>query len=124
MSEMRNPGPENGQDNSISRRKFLKGMLAMGVTAAYAGYGTKEYEHATSEKGIEEQAARMIVVGDLREKPVPKGGGVDSFYEESGWGNEYRIEIFEKAVELANKGINLRSLQENQPLMIPYKVKE
>ncbi|MEI6267162.1 MAG: twin-arginine translocation signal domain-containing protein [bacterium] len=117
-------GPDNQENDGISRRQFIKGVVAMGVAGAFAGSETQKLSHEGSEKGMEEQAARMVIMGELREKKIPTGTGIDIFYPESGWGDEYRIEAFEKAVQLANKGVDVYHLQENDVIKVPYKVEK
>jgi len=124
MSERPSPVPDKKEDKTISRRQFIKGMFAVGATSALAGFTASEQGHNDSERGLEEQAARIVILGELREKKIPTGTGIDIFYNESGWGDEYRIEAFEKAVELANKGIDVYHLQENQTIKVPYKVEK
>jgi len=119
MGERHASRPEN-DDVSMTRRQFVKGILAFGAASSIAGSEIGKRLGNDSERETEEQAARMVIYGDLRDKKVA-GVGIDAFYDKSGWSDTYSLDVFEKAVVLANKGVDVYAPKENQFIKIPYK---
>jgi hypothetical protein len=116
------PGANENEPANPGRRNFLKALMGIGAVAAVGGGAEAVHRMAeNTEVKFEEQAARIVLNSELREEPIPDGKGIDVFYANSGWSEEYPKEVFEKAVVLANKGLDVKNLQQGEVVKIPFK---